>query len=87
MISGLVVQLIDLVADLLVLIVIADVILSYFLSPYHSVRAAFDRIVEPMLAPIRRFVPTLGGLDFSPLILIVLIQVISYFLKTLLYSL
>jgi YggT family protein len=33
--------------------------------------------VEPLLAPIRRVVPLLGALDFSPLILIILIQVIS----------
>lgn len=86
MLEGLLGQLIDLIADLLVLMVIADVILSYFLSPYHPVRSALDRIVEPLLAPIRRYVPTLGGLDFSPVVLIILIQLVSYLLKALIYS-
>jgi YggT family protein len=31
------------------------------------------RITEPALRPIRRFVPTVGGLDLSPLVLILLI--------------
>lgn len=86
MLEGLLGQLIDLIADLLVLIVIADVILSYFLSPYHPVRSALDRIVEPLLMPIRRYVPTLGGLDFSPVVLIILIQLVSNLLKVLIYS-
>lgn len=86
MLEGLLGQLIDLIADLLVLIVIADVILSYFLSPYHPVRSALDRIVEPLLMPIRRYVPTLGGLDVSPVVLIILIQLVSYLLKVLIYS-
>lgn len=34
-----------------------------------------DRLAEPILRPIRRLIPTLGGIDFSPLVLIVLLQV------------
>jgi YggT family protein len=32
------------------------------------------RLTEPMLAPIRRFLPSLGGIDLSPLVLLVLIR-------------
>lgn len=32
-----------------------------------------NSLVEPMLAPIRRILPTAGGLDFSPLVLIILV--------------
>lgn len=74
--SGLV-RAIDLVANLFMWIVIASVLLSYFLPPYHSVRQALDRIVEPFLAPIRRLLPQTGMIDFSPMILIILIQVLS----------
>ena len=35
------------------------------------------RITEPALRPIRRFIPNLGGIDISPLILIVVLQVIA----------
>jgi YggT family protein len=64
-------------AQLLVVLVVVSVILSYFMDPYHPVRRSIDSVVEPMLAPIRRVVPLLGMLDLSPLILIILIQVIS----------
>ena len=64
-------------SQLLVLVVIVSVILSYFMDPYHPIRRAIDSVVEPMLAPIRRIVPLVGMLDFSPIILIILIQVLS----------
>jgi YggT family protein len=34
-----------------------------------------ERLVAPVLAPIRRFVPLVGGIDLSPLVLLVLLQV------------
>jgi YggT family protein len=34
-------------------------------------------VTEPVLAPIRRYLPIAGGMDFSPLIALLLIQVIS----------
>ncbi len=73
----LVAEFIHVVAQILILLVIVSAILSWFMSPFHPVRQALDRIIEPMLAPIRRVVPTAGGLDFSPLILIVLIGLID----------
>ena len=68
---------INALAQLLVLLVIVSVILSYFMDPYHPVRRSIDSVVEPLLAPIRRVVPLIGMLDFSPLILIILIQLLS----------
>ena len=79
--------LINLVEWILILLVFISVILSYFMDPYHPVRRGVDRIVEPMLSPIRRIVPLVGMLDFSPLILIILIQVLSNLLVRLLFSL
>jgi YggT family protein len=66
-----------LLMQIVTLLVIAKVILSYFMSPYHPVREAIDRLVEPMLAPIRRFVPPLGMLDFTPFVFIILVQVLG----------
>lgn len=68
---------VKLLATIFIWIVIASVILSYVLSPYHPVRMALDRILEPLLNPIRRIIPSAGMMDFSPLILIVLIQLLS----------
>jgi len=74
-------------SQLLVFLVIISVILSYFMDPYHPIRRSIDGFVEPMLSPIRRVVPSLGGLDFSPLVLIILIQVISNIIIRLLVAL
>jgi YggT family protein len=69
--------LIKLIADILIWLVVASALLSFFLSPYHPIRQAVDRIVDPLLTPIRRVVPLVGMFDFSPLVLIVLIEVVS----------
>ena len=71
------IQIVDTLSQLLVLLVIVSAILSFFMDPYHPVRRGVDNIVEPMLNPIRRVVPLVGMFDFSPLILIILIQVAS----------
>jgi len=81
------ITIINIVSQLLVLLVFISVILSYFMDPYHPIRRGVDNIVEPMLNPIRRVVPTLGMLDFSPLVLILLIQLIKSLLISLLLSL
>lgn len=72
-------------SQLIVILVLAHVILSYFLSPYHPIRSALDRLVEPLLAPIRRVVPLVGMFDFSPIILIILVQFIARVLISLLF--
>lgn len=63
--------------NILELLVIVSVILSYFMDRYHPVRRWVDSVVDPMLMPIRRVVPLIGMLDISPIILIILIRIIS----------
>ena len=41
-----------------------------------------DRVTEPALRPIRRILPNLGGIDVSPIILILLL----YFLRNLIFE-
>lgn len=72
------------IQQILILLIIISVILSYFMDSYHPIRRTLDRIVEPMLAPIRRVVPLVGMIDLSPLILILLIQLIGNLLIRLL---
>jgi YggT family protein len=81
-----VIGVIDIIFRLLTIVVVVDVILSYFLSPYNNFRILMDRIVNPMLAPIRRIVPPVQMIDFSPIILLVLLQVVEYILVRLLGS-
>lgn len=37
-------------------------------------------LVEPMLAPIRRILPTAGGIDFSPIVLLIGVEVLRIFI-------
>lgn len=81
------ITLVSALQQILILLVILSVILSYFMDPFHPVRRGLDRLVEPMLTPIRRVVPLVGMIDFSPLVLIILIQVVAGLLIRLLYTL
>lgn len=82
----LIVQLIGLMANLLTILIFVWVILSWIMPPYNPVREALNRIVEPMLAPIRRIIPMAGMIDFSPMILMILIEIIARFLINILIS-
>lgn len=74
-------QLVYFASQILIYIIIADVILSYFMEPYHPIRVAIDRLVAPLLNPLRRVIPPIGAIDISPMILIILVQLIAWFLS------
>jgi YggT family protein len=42
---------------------------------------ALDKITEPIYRPIRRIMPDFGALDLSPLVVIILIQIIDHVLE------
>ena len=76
----------DLLLSIVTWIIIIQVILSWLLAfnvlNVHSggVRAivvALERITAPLYRPIRRLLPDFGGIDFSPLVVLILIQVIK----------
>jgi YggT family protein len=68
------------------ILLIAKVLLSYFMDRYHPVKQTIDRIVDPILAPIRRILPQTGFIDFSPVVAIILVQVLEAILVRLLLS-
>ena len=78
------IQLIYFISEALIILIIISVILSYVMDPYHPVRRWVDSVVQPLLTPIRRVVPPVAGLDFSPLVLIILIQLLANLLGRLL---
>jgi len=81
-----VIIIINTTVDILTLVVFIYTLLNFFLDRYHPVRRALAAVVEPMLAPIRNLIPSVGGFDFSPLILIILLQVIGMILVSILRS-
>jgi YggT family protein len=68
----------------LYVLILVKVVLSYFMDPFHPIRQSIDRLVEPMLRPIRQLVPSFGRFDFSPLILLILIQIVGAILRSIL---
>lgn len=63
-------------------VIVASVVLGWLvafnvINPYNgfvrSLMMAFDAVTRPLLGPIQRFLPRTGGIDFSPLILVVAI--------------
>jgi YggT family protein len=81
-------NLINTILSLLVFAVFAWAILSWLIAFgvvdmrnrfVFTVNDVLNRLMGPMVAPIRRFMPNLGGVDISPLVLILLV----YFAKDL----
>ena len=68
---------INMLALLLTLLVFVYILSSWIFPPFHSFRQALASIVEPMLAPIRRVIPPVGMLDFSPFIFLIIVQVLA----------
>jgi YggT family protein len=77
-------DMVRLIASLITLVVFADILVRFVLNAYHPVRRVLDSVVEPMLAPIRRFLPQTGGWDLSPIVLLLIVQILEYALLQLL---
>ncbi|HEY7809463.1 MAG TPA: YggT family protein [Allosphingosinicella sp.] len=45
-----------------------------------SLYAALEKITEPLYRPIRRVLPDFGGIDFSPMVVIILIMILQQLL-------
>ena len=82
-----VIVLINLLTQVITLLVLAQAIMSFFVSPFHPVRQSLDRLLDPLYAPIRRILPQTGMIDFSPLVVIILVQIVSRLLISVLTSL
>jgi len=63
---------------LLSLAILARVLLSWVrVSPYHPAVELLYQITEPVLAPLRRVIPSIGMMDISPIIALILLQIIQ----------
>lgn len=74
---NIIIIIINATVNVLSIFVVVYSLLSFILDPYHPIRQTMSQIMEPMLNPIRKVVPLIGGLDLSPMILLILIQVIG----------
>lgn len=70
----------DTVVQIYMIFLIASIVLSWLIAfnvanPYnqfvYTIRDFLARVTEPALQPIRRILPDLGGIDLSPMVLII----------------
>ncbi len=86
------IQIVDLLINVFVMLIIVQFVIGLLLafnvintsnqfvvSVYHSINS----LLEPVLAPIRRMMPSTGALDFAPLVLIVVMQILLIVLHNL----
>jgi YggT family protein len=80
---------IDLLLRVLTYVIIAQAILSWLVAFnvintsndfMRSFLSALDRMTEPLYRPIRRILPDFGGIDFSPIVVLLLIHVLRILL-------
>ncbi|MBI3536764.1 MAG: YggT family protein [Chloroflexi bacterium] len=69
----------DLLFNALILAIIARAILSWLpIDPLNPIVNIINQITEPILAPLRRFIPPVGGMmDITPIIAIIILQVLQ----------
>jgi len=77
-------SIITILEQTLLLLILLKVILSYFMDPFNPFSQSVDRLVEPLLKPIRQVVPSFGRFDLSPIILMILVEVIAAILRNIL---
>lgn len=72
--------------QVLVLMIIVRAFMSFFprIDAYHPVVRFLDSVCEPILGVFRRLLPPMGGIDFSPILAILVIQVVASLLINLL---
>jgi len=90
------IQVILIAINIYIWLLIASAILSWLIAfnvvnrsnqVVHVIGDFLYRITEPALRPIRRFMPDLGGIDISPVILILLLYLVSGILERILFRL
>ncbi|MGR9106043.1 MAG: YggT family protein [Gammaproteobacteria bacterium] len=74
-------ELISLLINLFVVLILVEVVLSW-VNPgtYNAATSLIYYLTEPLLRMVRRVIPPLGGIDFSPLVVLVALQLVKMLL-------
>ncbi len=85
---GLIINFFDLLFTLLTFAIIARALVSWLpIDRYHPAIQLLDQITEPILAPLRRFVPPIGGMmDITPIVALILLQILQAIVHRVLIS-
>ena len=69
------VRLVRLSIYIFIVVIIAQAVMSW-VSPYHPAAPFFNALSDPLLKPVRRFIPPIGGVDISPVFVLIILQLI-----------
>lgn len=59
---------------ILIIAVIVRIVASWLVTSYNPIIGLLDSLTEPLMAPARRILPPFGGLDFSPILVIIFLN-------------
>ncbi len=80
-------QALSLIVQFLIIVIFVRAIISWFpINRDNPFIEILDRLSEPVLAPLRRVVPLIGMFDITPLVALILLQVISGVLRNMIAS-
>ncbi|ALE17551.1 Integral membrane protein YggT, involved in response to extracytoplasmic stress (osmotic shock) [Altererythrobacter epoxidivorans] len=88
-------QIIGLLTNVLVMLIIIQFVIGLLfafnvVNPSNEFLTAFynsiNRLLDPVLRPIRNLLPSTGAIDFSPLVLIILLQIVMIVLGSVIRS-
>jgi YggT family protein len=83
--NDMLIDVVVILSRLLTLLIIARAVMSWISpNPDNPVVALIHRVTEPLLAPVRNLLPVAGGMDFSPIVVLLGIQVLESVLLRLL---
>ncbi|NVK26326.1 MAG: YggT family protein [Gammaproteobacteria bacterium] len=75
------------VFQLIFWVMIIRAILSWISQGYNPIEALLHQLTEPLLAPVRKFIPPLGGLDLSMIVFLIALQFVQFAFQDLLNAL
>ena len=90
------IEIVSLLINVIVVAVIIQFVLSLLLSfnvvnrhngLVDAIWTAINAILEPVLRPIRKIMPATGAIDFSPMVLIIVLQIVMIVLRNAAFSL
>jgi len=78
-------SLIRIVVQIELILIFIRVLISWFpgIPPWHPMVRLLSAFTSPVLRPFRRIMPSLGGIDFSPIVAIVVLQIVGNFVADL----
>jgi len=72
------VQFVEILCNILIIAIVARALLSFVTNdPRNPLISILDQITEPILSPLRRVVPQMGMMDFTPMVAVIILVLIQ----------